>query len=151
MSEKIDYGIELYYKKLNEEKKGRFDRIVTSIVKNFDLKKSKNPLETLLARQIALNTIRIEEAELDIIDQKFAKYGDKIEKWLFSAQKERRDAMTTLSNLLKAVGIKGKKDSYFNLRDDLREDEGLGKSENNQVNPDGHDRRYHDGVSRTEA
>lgn len=148
-AERLNLRIGAYYSKLKTNQKKRFDAIARAISRNLNIFISKHPLETLLVRQIALNTVRIEEAELDIMNTVDTKYVASIEKWLFSAQKERRDTMLTLNTLQKMEPKREKVDNFLNLRNEMREGEGLEKTTEPTRAPDGHDRRYYDPIIRT--
>jgi len=148
-SDKLNIRIGAYYTKLKTNQKSRFNSIVKSITTKLEVTNRHNPMEMLLVRQIALNTIRIEEAELDVMEGHEEKYLAAIEKWLFNAQKERRDAMTTLSTILKVNSKKGGVGSFTGMRSALRSSENLPESELTETPPDSHDRRYHDEITRT--
>lgn len=148
-SDDLCIRIGIFYSKLKTNQKMRFDKVINALSRKYKLYPNKNPLEILLVRQIALNTLRIEEAELELMQGNDVKYSSDIEKWLFLAQKERREALNTLSLLLK---VEGKKDKLFkakDIRDLLREEEGLPPAES-QIKSDGHDRRSYDTITRTE-
>lgn len=144
-----DARIGSYWSKLTYRQKERFTRISKSIQRQLKVYPQRNPLETILVRQIALNTIRIELAESDLLEDKEDKYSSNMEKWLLLAQKERRDAITTLSSLIKAEGRKDKLTDFGGLRNILRKDEDLPPTKTEmQVDPK--QRRYHkDGITRT--
>lgn len=148
-AEKLDIRIGAYYSSLKTNQKKRFNSIIGAISRKFGLLISKHPLEMLLVRQIALHTVRIEEAELNVATEKEPKYVAVIEKWLFSAYKERREVMVTLNTLQKIEPKRGQIDGFLNLRNSLRKDEGLEKTEEVISSPDGHDRRYYDDITRT--
>lgn len=130
-----------YYSELQHYQKLRFDKIVRDIAHKFRVYVKANPLEYILIRQIALNTIRIDEAERALILGKEPQYTSAVEKWLFSAQKERREAIQTLFTLFKTDETKKKLSNFDALRDTLRTEVDLPPSEN-KINPDGHDRRF---------
>ena len=162
-SDKLNIRIGAYYTKLKTNQKNRFGSIERSIKSKLELTNRNNPMEMILVRQIALNTIRIEEAELDFMDAKKEfkcegcgkittredKYKATVDKWIFSAQKERRDAMTTLTTILKIETKKGGVNNFLDMRNALREGENLDKTEEAEVPEDGHERRYHDPITRT--
>lgn len=151
-SDKDNIRIGAYYSKLKTNQKKRFDKIVLSISNKLKINSIKNPLEIILVRQIALNTVRIEEAELAMFNSNDEKYLVAIEKWLFSAQRERREAMSTLMTLTKKEKGKSTTDSFGKLRDILRDEKGLEKSTSEvELPPDGHDRRHYDNVTRVES
>jgi len=141
--------IGIFYHKLPKRQKRRFDRVCTTICRKMKIEFAKNPLEMLLIRQVAMNTIRIEQAELDLLEGKYAKYTSDIEKWLFLAQKERRDAMAGLILLYKSGDKKSGTSKFGDLRDELRDEQGLEKSKEVELSPDGHDRRSYDDITRT--
>jgi len=146
----IDTRIGHYYRKLEKFQKRRFTRITASIAKRLGLKLNQCPVEIILIRQIALNTIRIEEAELYLLNHAEEKWeNEKLEKWLVTAQKERREAIKDLSSLSKMTGKKGEVDKFKDLRDALRSTEKLPESKKVRYNPDGHDRRHYDRIERT--
>jgi len=146
--ERADIRIGAYYSKLKTNQKKRFDHIVRAITYKFKIYPRKSPLETILVRQIALNTVRIEEAELAWIDEDKDRYDSPINKWLFDAQKERRQTIESLSTIMKREGKKGGMEGFGKLRNILRDEQDLPKSET-EVTPTGHDRRHYDDVTRT--
>jgi hypothetical protein len=141
--------IGLFYHKLPKAQKKRFDKVSYTIVKKMKLDFARNPLEVLLVRQIAMNTIKIEQAELDLIEGKAEHYTSDVEKWLFLAQKERRETMLNLVMIAKTADKKSGTSKFGDLRDELREEQGLEKSELKELSPDGHDRRSYDDITRT--
>ena len=140
-----------YYSKLKTNQKKRFQTISGAITRRFEIFARKNPLEMLLVRQIALNTIRIEEAELAILDGAKEKFLDAIEKWLFLAQKERREAISTLFNIMKRDTNKAKDDKFGDLRSLLRDEQGLEESTEESTKPSSTDRRHYDKITRTDT
>ena len=138
-----------YFSKLNTHQKKRFQSVVKSITHKFSVTARQNPLEIILIRQIALNTIRIEQAELDILNGGEDKYLSAIEKWLFSAQKERREAISTFFNIQKRDDIQEKSGGFGDLRNILRDDEDLPPSEEISEKPTSTQRRHYDKVHRT--
>ncbi len=149
-SEELSIRIGVYYSKLKTNQKKRFNSIVKAICKKFVIYIRKHPLEMILVRQIALNTIRIEEVELALMEGAIEKYSDAKEKWLFSAQKERRDAMTTLQSLLKVGDNRKSVGNFDKMRDLLRDEEDLPPAKPMEKTPDGHDRRAYDKITRIE-
>jgi hypothetical protein len=147
-AERTNIRIGAYYSKLKTNQKKRFENIVRAISRRLKLFARKNPVEYILIRQIALNTIRIEEAELSLMDGINEKYASDVEKWLLLAQKERRDAMTTLFTIMKREDKKSGIEKFNELRDILREEKDLPPSKV-QLTPDGHDRRHYDDITRT--
>lgn len=151
-AEQLNIRIGAYFSELDPKQKQRFTRIVNHISKRFKLKAYDNPLEYILIRQIALNSIRIEKTEKKLLEDENYAHDDKLEKWLLGIQAERRNAMETLWTLIKTNRKKGDVEKFGDMRDYLREAEGLPKSEI-VVSPDGHDRRFKsdgttDGVTR---
>ncbi len=146
----IDLRIGAYFSSLTKHQKTRFKRIEGSLARKLGLKLNQSPIEMILVRQIALNTVRIEEAELDIINNKEEEYGKKIEDWLFRAQRERREAISTLTTITKVSKTKTGENKFGIFREVFRDNEKLKKSKKTEIQPDGHDRRYRDNVVRTE-
>jgi hypothetical protein len=138
------------YQKLEDYQRARFDRIVGSLARDIGINRYQSPREMILIRQIALNTIRIERAELDIMEGKVEAYVSKVETWLIKMQRERCNALKTLSTITKVAKKKARVSSFTVLRDTLRKEERLPKTEQRDLAKDGHDRRYYDDVTRTE-
>jgi len=139
-----------YFRKLTKDQKARFNRIVSSICKKEGVTYAKYPIELILIRQIALNTVRIEQGELEILDGRAEAYTSDAEKWLLALQKERREAMKDLILLLKTGDKKGHINKFSDIRDSLREEDGLEKSPEPDNAPTGHERRsYDDDIVRT--
>ena len=143
-AEVTEARIGMYYRKLTRDQRGRFDRIVNGISKKEGICVTKNPLELILARQIALNTVRIEQGELDILNGVAERYSHDAEKWLLLLQKERREAMKDLVLLLRTGSKKGQINKFSDIRDSLREEDGLEKSVIPETPPTGHERRFYD-------
>lgn len=145
--------IGIFYSKLTQHQKSRFQRIVKSLARKLALELNRNPLEMILVRQIALNSIRIEDAELSIIEGENPKYMSNVEKWLFLAQKERRDAISLLATVARVTEKSDRVSSFKVLRDVLREEEGLPPTEEGDFSTGGYKRRFgsktKDGVERT--
>ena len=150
-AESQNLRIGAYYSKLKTNQKKRFEAITRAISHRFKIFARKNPLEILLVRQIALNTIRIEEAELALIEGGQEKYLAAIEKWLFLAQKERREAISTFFSIMKRDNTKKSGDGFGDLRDLLRDEEGLEPSEEALESPTSTDRRHYDDIKRTDS
>ena len=147
--DKMAIRVGQYYSKLKSNQRDRFDRIIRSLCHKYGLIQNKCPLEMILMRQIALNSIRIEEAESWLIDNPDKMWITDVEKWLLLIQKERREAVNLLASLVKMVEKEGKLNTFGNLRDGLREEEGLPKSKKMELSPNGHQRRHYDGITRT--
>jgi hypothetical protein len=141
--------IGIFYHKLPKKQKRRFDRVCTTICRKMKIEFAKSPLEMLLIRQIAMLTIRIEQAELDILEGRAERYSKDIESWLFLAQKERREAMSLLMLFHRTGDKKSGTSKFSDLRDELRDEQGLGKSQETEPIIDGHDRRSYDDITRT--
>lgn len=150
-AESQNIRIGAYYSKLKTNQKKRFESIASAISKKFKIFSRKNPLEILLVRQIALNTIRIEEAELAILDGGEEKFLAAVEKWLFLAQKERREAIATFFAITKREKNLGKNIDLGFLREELREEQDLPSSKELMDNPKSSDRRDYEDATRTDA
>lgn len=146
----VDTRVGQYYSLLSGSQKKRFGHITKAIQRNLKMYPRRNPVETILIRQIAFNTLRIEEAEIDVLKDASKKYSSDVEKWIFLARKERREAITTLFTIIKLSGKKDKKGRFDDLRNVLRAEEDL-PPVTVKKNPDGHDRRYHDEITRTDG
>jgi len=139
----VDVRVGRYYSHLETHQRKRFKNIVSSITTKYGIKQRDHPVETLLIRQIALNTIRIEETELELRNIPDEKWHSDKEKWLFLAQKERREAIALLNTILQVNRRKHKIGAFEMLRGDLRAEEGLETSKTDYV-LDGHDRRFYE-------
>lgn len=139
-----------YFNELTKSQRARFKTIVSALSKRFSATARANPLETLLIRQIALNTVRIESAEQDIAKGKVDAYSSDVSKWLFAAQKERREAMDTLLIIIKRDERKKAVTDFGDMRQILRKEENLPDSPI-PINPDGYDRRTYDDITRTQT
>lgn len=137
-----------YYDKFSQVQKARFNRIVNSIARKMGVALNRSPMPVILIRQIAFNTIRIEQSEAQLIEEKIGFTLNDIEKWRFQAQKDLRESMETLMTLLKTTDKKQSLGSFGGMRNILRGKEGLEASED-YINPDGHDRRHYDDLTRT--
>ena len=139
-----------YHSKFNTHQRERFDKILDALSRKYALKKESSPLEMILARQIALNVIKIDDAETHLLENPGDRWISDIEKWLILMKKETRESIISLSTLVKVNTKKSKLRNFDDLRNELRDAENLPKTVT-EVNPDGHDRRYHDdGVTRVE-
>ena len=105
-------------------------------------------MEMLLVRQIAIDTIRIDKAHAELVEMPNIDYAADAEKWLFLAKKERREAINLLATLTRVTEKRDGVDRFGDLRDTLRKEEKLPKSDNTTRKPDGHDRRYYDPIDR---
>jgi len=143
----IDIRVGHYFRKLDKEQKYRFNRIVHSIARKYMLALNRYPTEMLLIRDIALLTVRIEMMEREVLGKALCMQEEElILKW----QKERREAINLLTKIVKVAEKKDGVKGFGDLRNILREKEGLDKSNKSQINPDGHDRRYYDDLTRSE-
>ena len=140
-----------YYSKLKTNQKKRFESIASAISRKFKIFSRKNPLEMLLVRQIALNTIRIEEAELAILNGGEEKFLAAVEKWLFLAQKERREAIATFFSITKRDKTESKDINLGFLRGELRKEENLPPSKELMDNPKSSDRRDYKDATRVDV
>ena len=146
-----DVRIGHFYRKLGDYQKRRFNRIVNSLAYKLNLALNQCPIEMILMRQIALMTVKIDEAELQIINNPEEKYASDAEAWILRAQKERRGALELLSRMGKSKEKRKSVTSYDDLRNILRDKEDLPATVT-EIKKDGHQRRAHnDGVSRTEG
>ena len=100
-STKIDIRVGSYYSKLKPKQRLRFDRLVDSLCRNLGLNKQRNPLELILVRFVAINSLRIEYALEEIIDNSQMGFQSKHEKWILQAQRETDNMLKTLSLLSK--------------------------------------------------
>lgn len=144
--DKIDVRIGRYYSNLEEYQKKRFDRLVGSLARRYDIALNQSPMEMILIRQIALNTIRIEEAELYLVKNPDQQWSTDVEKWLFLSQKERREAINLLSTLVQAGSKQDKAASFDSIRNILRTEEGL-KESKTEIKETGYQKRYYDKAS----
>jgi len=149
--DKENIRIGLFYSKLNTHQKQRFTRIVRSISSHLGLHQQKYPNEMILIRQIAMDTIHIEEADRMLIEDIDKKERENIRKWAIALRKERNSAQSLLYTLTKVSEKSNKVDNFASLRDTLRELENLPQSKNRDYQPDGHDRRYYDKITRTKS
>lgn len=147
----VDLRIGHFYRKLAEYQQKRFNRVVASIGNKLNVNLNQNPVKMILIRQIALNTVRIEEAELYLINHPVDKWVAEVENWLIKAQRERREAISLLSIMTKVTDRKKKVAGFAELRDVLREEENLPKTENRSITPNGHTRRFFNDKSSKKA
>jgi len=145
---KQDLRIGQYYTTLPKNNKDRFNRIAGSLARRYDLALNKYPAEMLLIRQIAMDTLKIEELELHLLNNPQDKWVSMAEKWLLLAKKERRETISTLSTLVKVTEKTDKVVKFDDLRNVLRVSEDLPES-TTKMSEDGHKRRYFDKVTRT--
>jgi len=147
---KKDIQVGRFYSKLDRNTQGRFKRIVGSLVRKLNLNIRSSPAEMLLIRQIAYNSIRIENAEKAILSGEQEIYSSDAEKWLFLAQKERRDAISLLDTMTKVAKRRKGIGASDLLRGVLRESEELDITKHEGTSPDAKDRRTHnDGIHRS--
>lgn len=147
--EKVDIRIGFFFSKLPTYQKQRFNRIVTSIARKLNVALNQCQIEIILIRQIALDTIKIDEAELFLINNPESKWVSQTEEFLFKAKKERREAIKDLCTVMQIQGKKSGLDNFGELRDSLREAENLDKGKELIMPKDGHDRRHYDPILRT--
>lgn len=145
----VDLRVGHYFRKLSKPQKQRFNRIVNSIAYKYGLALNRHPTEMIIIRDVALFTVRIEAAQRRILGGELPEYIDEMEEWIFKAQKERRESINLLSKLVKVTEKKDGVKTFGDLRDILREKEGLEKSKKSEINPDGHDRRHYDDLTRS--
>lgn len=144
-----DLRIGRFYHNMADWQKKKFNRIANSLAYAHNLAKNRNPLEMMLIRHIALHQVRIDEAESLLQRKPDEKFSRAIDGWLVTMYREIRGAIKDLK-LMNQTGKRVKKmDTFSDLRDDLRKEEGLEKSKEKSQVKDGYDRRYYDPVTRT--
>ena len=140
-----------YYTHLSDMQRARFTRIVGQISRALGLRLDRHPNETILIKSIAIDEILADIAMTGIITNPTK--SDIWAKNLFSVKKDLRESMHLLWTIAKTTDKKKSLSSFSGLRDLLRQDKGLPKSDNDTITPDGHDRRWStsgtDGVTRT--
>ncbi len=140
-----------YYTHLSQMQRARFIRIVGQLARALGLKLDQHPNEMILIKSIAIDEILADIAMTGII-----KDTTKAEIWsknLFGVKKDLRESMHLLWTIAKTTDKKKSVSSFGALRNVLRSEEELPASENTELAPDGHDRRWSvegtDGVTRT--
>ncbi len=140
-----------YYTHLSDIQRARFTRIVGQISRALGLRLDRHPNETILIKSIAIDEILADIAMTGIIRD--TTRADIWSKNLFSVKKDLRESMHLLWTMAKTTDKKKSVSSFSGLRDMLRRDEDLPKSDKDTVAPDGHDRRWSkqgtDGITRT--
>ena len=147
--EKTDLRIGKFYSHLYDWQKKKFDRIVSTVARKYDLELNRNPVEMILIRQIAMCFVRIDEGELFLRHNADHKWVTDLDnKWLPTMRKELREALRDLSTMVKVQEKQGKVLTFDTLRNKLRDDEDL-PADRTIMAQDGHKRRYYDKVTRT--
>lgn len=149
--DKLQIRVGEFFRQLTMSQKQRYYRIIKGIARKYELSMNSNPVEMILIRQIALSTVRLENAESKVINVEDKEYSGDIEKWIFKIQEERRNAIITLHTIM---GIKGKRREVQNMKDlrtDLREAEGLPNTEYSDPTDKRYERRHYDDVTRSVA
>src|SRR3990167_66636 len=101
-----------FFLKLNIKQQKRFHRIVGSLARHYGISQNQAPMEMILIRQIAMNTIKIEDGEAHIMDNPDKKWVSGVEDFLIKLQKERREAIESLATLAKVGKKRGGIEKY---------------------------------------
>jgi hypothetical protein len=144
-------SLRCYYNLFSPPQKHRFTRLVRLWGKKLgiitNLGRNGDTIEILLLKQIALNTIRIEEVETGIRTNQIPKYGNE-DNYALDCQKERREAIKLLITILHTKKKKKSATSLDDVRNILRKDKGLDSTET-ELDPDMHDRKIRTDVDLT--
>lgn len=138
----IDAGA--YYKSLNETQRATYDRVCNGWCRELNILPKFSPSKMMLVRLAAINHVRLGELiEGNLEEGRCPPEGQ--------LQKDIREALRLLMSITSTTKKKKSSDKFLDMRDKLREGEGLKPSKKTKYLPDGHDRRYHkDDVTRTE-
>lgn len=140
--DRIQKYVRDYYNLFDFHQKMRFRRLVREWGKKLGFYRHKgrhfDDIEIILLKQIALNTIRIEETEFLVRSGQVPRFGTE-DTYSLACQKERRETIKLLHTLIHTKRKKKSVTSFDDVRNVLRKDKGLEETET-QLEPDKYDR-----------